>query len=1106
MRALLQFFFGKPEIWAAFCLGWCVFFAMPVRAEERMMLEGVRPASANVLPPTGRLPAAQQLHFAFALSLRNQGELTELTRQLYDPASTNYHKFLTSPEFTARFGPTEADYAAVSNFAVTNGFSVARTHPNRLLLDVAGRTADIERAFGITLRIYRHPTEARNFFAPDADPSVPTNLPVADLCGLSDFALPQPQSHMIDPKKITPLNYDGSGPSGEYRGADFRNAYAPGSRLTGTGQVVALAEFDGYYPGDITSYEAQCGYTNVPLTNVLMSGVTGNPSANANHVGEVSLDIELAIVMAPGLSQVIVYEGQTNAADPYDVFNKIATDNLAKQISCSWGWEVPPRWYWKSPDHATTLDSILSEMVVQGQAFFQASGDSDAYTGNNALSTTTGPIPVDSPYVTSCGGTALTMSGTGSAWSSEAVWNRGNNIGSGGGSSPNYPIPVWQTNVNASIAANGGSTTERNIPDVALTADAVYVIYNGGTSGSFYGTSCAAPLWAGFCALANQQALASGFVTNSIGFLNPALYAIAAGTNYPACFHDITTGNNIGTNTPGLFYAATGYDLCTGLGTPNGTNLINVLAPPLGIVTQPSNQIVAAGSCATFTVAAFGLPPLGCFWQRNGTNIPGATGTNYTLCNARVSDSGSQFACIVSNGFGEMTSASAMLTVNLLTTTTTVTSNRNPSIYGGSVTFTANVLTNEVIADNASSNCVFSVDGLAVTTNALIGGQASYTNNTLTAGNHTIQAVYLGDAVYAPSTNCLTQTNNARALVLTGTRAYDGTTMASSSILTISNLVAADNFSLTGSAILASPNVGTNFITATNLLTLPDTGVATNYTLVGAAGAVIITQAVSTLNLVSSNPTNGFHDSVNFTSTVPAFVNSGAVVFRATNTAFNFAFSTNNISSGIVSSLAITNLPRGADAIWAQYAGDSNVLGCTNDIIQTVTNHPPVALAATYYRADGFSLKIALTNLLAYVTDADGDSLTLQSVGTGTNGATILTNGAYIYYLSAAGAGSNDNDSFTYTVNDGFGGSATSNVLVDVYSAVGPSQMSIPTNGVVNITFFSIPNETFMVQMTTNLSGPWWAVSTNTIGTNGFWLFTDPNATNPQQFYRLTQP
>ena len=126
----------------------------------------------------------------------------------------------------------------------------------------------------------------------------------------------------------------------------------------------------------------------------------------------------------------------------------------------------------------------------------------------------------------------------------------------------------------------------RNIPDVALTADDVFVDYNNGTNGGFGGTSCAAPLWAGFCALVNQQSVAVSGTT--VGFLNPALYAIADGTNYTDCFHDITTGNNIGTGTPGLFYAVAGYDLCTGLGTPNGTNLINALAPRFRHSSSPS--------------------------------------------------------------------------------------------------------------------------------------------------------------------------------------------------------------------------------------------------------------------------------------------------------------------------------------------------------------------------------------------------------------------------------------------------------------------------------------------------------------------------------------
>ena len=137
-----------------------------------------------------------------------------------------------------------------------------------------------------------------------------------------------------------------------------------------------------------------------------------------------------------------------------------------------------------------------------------------------------------------------------------------------------YAIPAWQTNI--VMRRNGGSTTMRNLPDVALTADNVYVIYSGGESGAFGGTSCATPLWAGFMALVNQQATANG--RPSIGFINPLVYALARGTNYNNLFHDITTGNNTWSGSPNLFYAVQGYDLCTGLGTPIGPNLITALA------------------------------------------------------------------------------------------------------------------------------------------------------------------------------------------------------------------------------------------------------------------------------------------------------------------------------------------------------------------------------------------------------------------------------------------------------------------------------------------------------------------------------------------------
>ena len=179
----------------------------------REFLHGHVPAVASRLIPNGRLPATTNLFLTIGLPLRNEAALDELLRQLYDPGSANFHKFITPQEFTERFGPAEQDYQAVIHFAEANGLTVAGTHPNRVVLDVEGSVSDIERAFQITLRTFRHPTEPRDFFAPDTEPSVPADLRVVDVWGLSDFAPPHPLSHPARlPQGKPPLS--GSGPSG----------------------------------------------------------------------------------------------------------------------------------------------------------------------------------------------------------------------------------------------------------------------------------------------------------------------------------------------------------------------------------------------------------------------------------------------------------------------------------------------------------------------------------------------------------------------------------------------------------------------------------------------------------------------------------------------------------------------------------------------------------------------------------------------------------------------------------------------------------------------------------------------------------------------------
>jgi uncharacterized repeat protein (TIGR03803 family) len=275
--------------------------------------------------------------------------------------------------------------------------------------------------------------------------------------------------------------------------------------------------------------------------------------------------------MAPGLSKIIVYE----AGNWHDMLNRMASDNLAKQLSCSW--------YISGGGPDAVADLIFQQMAAQGQAFFSASGDADAHTG---------PIdfPGDTPYITQVGGTTLTTTGPGGAWLSEKVWNAGGGVGSGGGISTSYAIPSYQANIN--MAASQGSTTRRNTPDVALTADNVYVRADG-KDYNVGGTSCAAPLWAGYTALINQAARASGEPV--VGFINPAVYALGKSPAFTANFHDITTGNNESPRSPTKFVAVAGYDLCTGWGTPLGTNLIYTLGVPEPLRITPGSDLLFTG-------------------------------------------------------------------------------------------------------------------------------------------------------------------------------------------------------------------------------------------------------------------------------------------------------------------------------------------------------------------------------------------------------------------------------------------------------------------------------------------------------------------------------
>ena len=289
----------------------------------------------------------------------------------------------------------------------------------------------------------------------------------------------------------------------------------------------------------------------------------------------------MAQSMAPGLSKVILYEAPLDSASQesaWDVMlNTMANENVAKQISSSWyviGGVADP-----------IAHQIFQQMAAQGQSFFEASGDDGAYSGLI-------DFPGDDPYVTVVGGTILSTNQD-STWSSETTWFDSYGV-SGGGISTQYDLPAWQSDLYLSNPQVSGS--RRNIPDVSIHAGNTYVRVDGQDASGPGCTSAAAPLWAGFAALINQQAAANG--APSVGCLNPVLYLIGKNAlYYGRDFHDIADNSNNRS-----FNAVAGYDLCTGWGTPKGQSLINDILN-LRPFTQSVYQYLQDGRTAVDSIA-----------------------------------------------------------------------------------------------------------------------------------------------------------------------------------------------------------------------------------------------------------------------------------------------------------------------------------------------------------------------------------------------------------------------------------------------------------------------------------------------------------------------
>jgi len=515
--------------------------------------------------PIGRLPAGQVMQLDVVLPLRDADGLKAFLEELYDPNSGIYHEFLTPAQFTERFGPTEAEYDAVVQFARANGLAVVGGSRDGMDVQVRGTVSAIEKAFNVTMRTYQHPAENRTFYSPDREPTTTLPFSLWHVSGLDNYSIPHPlyvtrseaaAARGVDAKTLVTHATTGSGPSASFLGSDMRAAYYGTGSLTGAGQNLGLFEYLGTDLADLTTYYKNAKQTNNVPVSVISTDGTSTSCVYGNGRGrnscddtEQTLDMTQALGMAPGLASLVMYVGSTDTA----IISAMTTHSpLPTTIGCSWGW---------TPADPSTLDPYFEKMAAQGQNFFAASGDDSTWSKRNEA------WPADDAYVVSVGGTDLTTASAAGPWKSETAWTD-----SGGGISPDkIAIPSWQKLSGVINSSNKGSTTYRNGPDVAANANFTFYVcadQTTCTANEYGGTSFAAPMWAAYVALVNQQRAASGEKT--IGFINPTIYSIGVGSSYKTDFHDITSGKS------GSYSAVTGYDLVTGWGSPS-TGLLGAL-------------------------------------------------------------------------------------------------------------------------------------------------------------------------------------------------------------------------------------------------------------------------------------------------------------------------------------------------------------------------------------------------------------------------------------------------------------------------------------------------------------------------------------------------
>jgi kumamolisin len=464
-------------------------------------------------------------------------------------------------------------FAKEFNLAVTKD----PTQTSKRTIQLTGTAADIQKAFGVSLD--QKKIGGVEYRVREGAIHLPSSLTgvVEAVLGLDNR--PQAQPHFRVHKRRAHATAATAPTS--YTPPQIAQAYKWPANASGAGQTIGIIELGGgYRKKDLTTYFKALGHPTPSVTAVSVDGGKNAPTTATSATssdGEVMLDIEVAAAVAPGAKIVVYFTPNTDQGFT-DAITTAIHDATHKPtvISISWG-GAESTW---TAQAMKVMDAACQSAAALGITITTAAGDNgsaDGAKGNNV------DFPSSSPHVLSCGGTKLDANG--STIVSEVVWNElaKKDGATGGGVSNFFPLPTWQAN--AKVPKPSGSTGGRGVPDVAGCADPMtgYQVRYDGDPTVLGGTSAVAPLWAGLIAVANHQ------LGTSVGFINPAIYAAKAAS----AFNDITVGNN------GAFKAGPGWDACTGLGSPNATKLIPLLAAAGSSTKSPKKPKKATKAAKT---------------------------------------------------------------------------------------------------------------------------------------------------------------------------------------------------------------------------------------------------------------------------------------------------------------------------------------------------------------------------------------------------------------------------------------------------------------------------------------------------------------------------